>query len=402
MTDQLEEGYRSDLASVANVSDLDDHHVVVDYPTSDDVVDSYRTSWSPGVFDDSLRSHLPPLCFNHDPNVVIGRATKWENLGNRTRIVSRFASFDNVPKAREAHSLISDGIMNSFSFHFRGGVTKPHSTQRGARTFVKARLMETSPVTFGSIPGAVAVGIRSEEAVLETPSLDEIWAMQDRGVLSVDGVRAMIAEHYPLYREHISLPQAGDPVPAAADAGTDGGAGTVDLDGTRDDEDAGILARAVDAALDEATNLIDTVGDRTTLPEPIQQAIDLVHAASVAADELLEVMGVGDPDDGSATGGRAQLDAAAEKKLDDSDYAYIDSKGGRHLPIPDAAHVRNALARFDQTHFDSDADKAKARAKIEAAAKRFGVDMSGGDRSGRPSSGETTNLEGVLSRLEKY
>jgi len=32
--------------------------------------------------------------------------------------------------------------------------------------------------------------------------------------------------------------------------------------------------------------------------------------------------------------------------------AYVDSHGRRRLPINDAAHVRNALARFNQVMFD--------------------------------------------------
>ncbi|MHA1383233.1 MAG: DUF6582 domain-containing protein [Candidatus Helarchaeota archaeon] len=43
------------------------------------------------------------------------------------------------------------------------------------------------------------------------------------------------------------------------------------------------------------------------------------------------------------------------------------------LPIFDAAHVRNAMARFNQTHFLSAAEKAKAKRKIEAAARKFGI-----------------------------
>lgn len=66
----------------------------------------------------------------------------------------------------------------------------------------------------------------------------------------------------------------------------------------------------------------------------------------------------------------------ARTQMSAGSFAYIDSDGGRHLPIHDAAHVRNALARFNQTHFESSAAKSRARKKILAAAKRFGVDVS--------------------------
>ena len=73
---------------------------------------------------------------------------------------------------------------------------------------------------------------------------------------------------------------------------------------------------------------------------------------------------------------KATLSTSQRNNLDDSDFAYIDSKGGRHLPINDAAHVRNALARFNQTQFESQAAKDKALAAINAAAKKFGVNTS--------------------------
>lgn len=75
------------------------------------------------------------------------------------------------------------------------------------------------------------------------------------------------------------------------------------------------------------------------------------------------------------------LRAKDRNSLPDSDFAYIDSKGGRHLPINDAAHVRNALARFNQTHFESDEAKDKARRKIHARAEQLGIDVSDDDAS---------------------
>jgi len=72
---------------------------------------------------------------------------------------------------------------------------------------------------------------------------------------------------------------------------------------------------------------------------------------------------------------KAKLTAAQENALDDSDFAYIDAEGGRHLPINDASHVRNALARFDQTDFESEETKEKARRKIETRAKQLGIEV---------------------------
>ena len=72
----------------------------------------------------------------------------------------------------------------------------------------------------------------------------------------------------------------------------------------------------------------------------------------------------------------AELDTAKRDRLHDSSFAYIDKGGERHLPINDESHVRNAIARFDQTDFeDSDAKHGAAR-KILSAAKRHDIDVS--------------------------
>ena len=76
--------------------------------------------------------------------------------------------------------------------------------------------------------------------------------------------------------------------------------------------------------------------------------------------------------------------------LPDSDFAYISPGGSkdsdgktaprslRHLPIPDAAHVRNALARLNQTDIPPAAKKS-ALAKIKKKAKELGVQVSESD-----------------------
>lgn len=72
----------------------------------------------------------------------------------------------------------------------------------------------------------------------------------------------------------------------------------------------------------------------------------------------------------------AQLDTKGRERLRPSQFAYVDREGGEHLPIIDASHVRNAMARFGQTKFESGAAKERARKKIIAAAKRYGIEVS--------------------------
>ncbi len=71
----------------------------------------------------------------------------------------------------------------------------------------------------------------------------------------------------------------------------------------------------------------------------------------------------------------SQLDAEDRDDLRKSQFAYVDSDGGEHLPIHDESHVRNAIARFNQTEFDSKAAKERARQKILRAAERHGIEV---------------------------
>jgi hypothetical protein len=71
----------------------------------------------------------------------------------------------------------------------------------------------------------------------------------------------------------------------------------------------------------------------------------------------------------------ATLDTKDRDKLRSSQFAYVDKDGGEHLPINDASHVRNAIARFNQTEFDSKAAKERARKKVLTAAKRFDIEV---------------------------
>ena len=76
----------------------------------------------------------------------------------------------------------------------------------------------------------------------------------------------------------------------------------------------------------------------------------------------------------------ADLSTTARKRLEKKDFAYVDKQGGEHLPIHDEEHVRNALARWNQTDFESAAAKEKARKKILAAAKKHGIEVSEDDK----------------------
>lgn len=66
------------------------------------------------------------------------------------------------------------------------------------------------------------------------------------------------------------------------------------------------------------------------------------------------------------------LSSKERRDLPDSVYAFPEQ---RKLPLTDASHVKNALARFDQVQGVSDEDRDLAFANILKAAKHYHLDV---------------------------
>jgi class 3 adenylate cyclase len=69
----------------------------------------------------------------------------------------------------------------------------------------------------------------------------------------------------------------------------------------------------------------------------------------------------------------SRLKGTKRARLPDRAFAYIDARGRRRLPIHDRAHVRNALARFNQVVFENDAALTRARQRLLNAAKKYRI-----------------------------
>lgn len=111
--------------------------------------------------------------------------------------------------------------------------------------------------------------------------------------------------------------------------------------------------------------------------------------------------GGGDDSDMGMLMASAAIKAAESTKtqndLPDSAFAYIEPGGEkddegkttprskRHFPVHDEAHARNALARLSSSPFG---DKAKAR--VHAAARKFGIDVSDDTSKSQIAEGDTT------------
>lgn len=323
------------LTAEGGVRDIDEakREVLVSFPW--ETLDSYNTDFHREAFDEHLREALPIMCWSHQRTEPIGRAKHWEKTAAANELVAGFSDFDAVPRARQAFVQLRDGELTDFSFGFDRGKTAPHPEIRGAVRFTSARMAEISPVAVGSIPGAtgrirgaVGLAIRAEAEVANIRGLVEAGAISEQ-----DGERMLDEAGIDHPRERIEVASRTDVLAdALREALADGGAravtltidgsggmtiaqetvpaGVVEPAGAEADEgspadnaaDVEELAGAIDAACDAADAALDGV-DTTGLPAEVQQALSLYAAASVAADELLDTLGIPDPDDTPDSGG---------------------------------------------------------------------------------------------------
>lgn len=318
MTDtMLQAGTRD--AFGGEVADLDEgkREALVKIPW--EVMDTYRTDFGRDAFDDYLGRRLPAMCWQHQKAEPIGRAIAHQKGQRAHEFQLRFSDFDAVPRARQAFTQWADGDLTDVSFYYNNGNAIPHpSGERGAYRFTKADMPEISPVTVGSIPGAIVTGVRSEAdmaGVAELVRQGIATPEEARGLLGLAGEVPSIAasperERITVGTRSIILTIGDDgTVTSSSPDGTPVSAAAQPTGG--DIETVTTLAQAVDAALDGYSYYVANI-DRDTLDPDLQQALSLADAASVTVDSLLDEMGVEDPDDDdlqTGDGGRAADDS---------------------------------------------------------------------------------------------
>jgi phage head maturation protease len=418
------------IAPEGQVRDIDDgkREVLVEIPW--EVIDSYNTDFERSAFDEFFAQRLPVMCWQHQRTEPIGRVKDRQATRSAHQFRAGFSDFDAVPRARQAFAQIRDKEIVDFSFGFDQAQSMPHPSVRGAVRFTRARMPEISPVTIGAIPGAVAVGIRAEAEIanvrglLEAGAIDEDGAnemlraagleplprqrveVQDPKELLTEAVRAVLAET----GERALTITIGDDG-AVSTTGDPASVGTVDLNDDGDgDYDRDATISAIDGAIDAALDYFGQV-DLSTLPAEVGMAYQLIQAADVACDELMEGEGIPDYDadgDGSGSDGDAPVGQRDDETPEDgeraaSEYAdpgYQDDKQKRY-PIDTAEHVRAAWSYINQADNAakySAEDLAKVKDRIKAAAKKFGVEIS--SDGGKRSADDVGDVEILMARTK--
>lgn len=334
-------------AGTRMIEETDGHYVEAMVLPYTDTPDSYRTTWNAGWADDSLRAIdageiTVPMVFGHDErNIanIVGSVVASVSTDKGAQLRMRFADFDAVPSARACHSLLKDKHLQGWSYKFRDGETVPDPNARGAMRFTRARLVHVSPVVDPSVPGTHTISVRDAGGnVTDAPDTE-----------AVDAVGAALHQAMLAGHRSITITVGNDgTVTSHNDDGADAGAD--------DDEDRSpqALAAACDAALDAGQAIIDGT-DTTALPDPVRQALALFSVAGVAIDELLDAMGVADPDDDGADAD--VLDAARSAAADlEAERAAADQAAADAEP-PAESDARSA----DEETLDIDAARRRLR-----------------------------------------
>jgi len=92
----------------------------------------------------------------------------------------------------------------------------------------------------------------------------------------------------------------------------------------------------------------------------------------------------------------AKLTVAARDRISATKFAFPKQ---RKEPLENAAHVRNAVARFNQVKGVTEADRRAAWKRIQSAAKRYGVEL-GADSFRENSSRKQRNTKSKKSRSQ--
>lgn len=148
----------------------------------------------------------------------------------------------------------------------------------------------------------------------------------------------------------------------------------LDIVGAEDDEKK---------AYERVVRLLEDMGFQFTgnIQEQVGAVLNMLWTAKNLRDALSEVVGGEEEEDEEEYEvekeellEKAKVTTEQRYRLPARHCGYIDDAGRCRFPIHDAAHVRNALARFNQGHFPDKATKLKTLRKILRRARELGVE----------------------------
>lgn len=162
-------------------TDADNHQYFEARVCSYNVPDTYKTSWSKGVFTRSLEKKLPTAVFSHDWTRPIGKVVSYTDTDEGLNVRVQLADSSAVPDARMVQSLLADGIMDEFSFAFIREAEQPDTRFEGVTQITEARMDEISLVLRGSVPGTKVLSLRSEGETISKHEVADLFVKFSNG-----------------------------------------------------------------------------------------------------------------------------------------------------------------------------------------------------------------------------
>lgn len=129
------------------------------------VVDSYGTSWKPGVFTRSIEGGEMPAVWAHNPDRPIGVVKDFRDNGEYLEGTLHYLDFEAVPDARMAHAAMKARAYPGISFAFERKADEEDTRNDGATLITDAEMVEVSPVLRASVPGSRPLAVRSDEQI---------------------------------------------------------------------------------------------------------------------------------------------------------------------------------------------------------------------------------------------
>jgi len=266
-----------------------------DFPGSFEVVLSAPTKDRDGdtLLPEEWKQPLPDhITFDSDHGMSVattvgsGAPRIDEETGNL--VVS--GTYSSLPRAQEVRTLVNEGHIRTTSVAFMTEKEHKDGTSVSVRELLNG-------------------------AFVAIPSNREALVMASKSVKA--GARNSAADAGTIQSIHDATVTLGADCAGAAKSLKDALPGEAP---TEDVADPATLALALDASLDEAINLLAAV-DAAGLPAEVQQALALLQAADVAADELLDALGVPDPDEDTNADPAAATDAAKAADVTAAEFA---------------------------------------------------------------------------------
>lgn len=234
------------------------------------VVDSYGTSWAPGVFKRSAAVGSIPAVFSHDADRPIGVVHNFRDDGQHLDGTLSFLDFAACPDARLAYEVMKRGAYPGISFAFTNAVNEEDREHRGALKITSADMIEVSTVLRAAVPGSRPLAIRS--ALSPSVVLSRVpHGFEGQDVCTrcdgVPGNSAHTRSMDTVELRELTAQLAATPVEEANQAA---------------------LAAAANIALDSAISIANN-NDFRSLPPWVSQFLALVMTADAMVDKISDV-----------------------------------------------------------------------------------------------------------------